>query len=352
MPDRRRLWSLLVDPDDGTSLTMVNGGEPALVSSTGRRHPIVRDIPRFVPETGLDPDQASTRDTFSRKWDRVASFGHDAATRDFHHAWYLQRYGWENEAAFGAFLRGCERVLDAGCGVGRDVVWYRRHAPGVVAGVDISTAVDHARANAGNLEILLAQADLAHLPFAAATFDFVACDQVLHHTHDPRASFRHLVSRVRPGGVIAFYVYRVKGPIREFCDEHLRAAVIAMPEADALRMAEAVTRFGKALTEQAVTIDIPEAIPELGISAGTFDLQRWLYWNVFKCFYNADWDWDTNVMTNYDWYRPVTAFRYSPEQIRQWIREEQLEILHEDVGDAGLSYRCRRPLTETQGPKA
>src|SRR5690348_9877754 len=75
MPDRRRLWSLLVDPDDGTSLTMVNGGEPALVSSTGRRHPIVRDIPRFVPETGLDPDQASTRDTFSRKWDRVASFG-------------------------------------------------------------------------------------------------------------------------------------------------------------------------------------------------------------------------------------------------------------------------------------
>jgi SAM-dependent methyltransferase len=352
MRDARTLWAHLVDPDDGTRLTAVDGDAPALVSRSGRHHPIVRGIPRFVPETGLAPDQASTRDTFSLKWDRVASFGHDAATRDFHHAWYLQRYGWESEDAFATFLAGCRKVLDAGCGVGRDVVWYRRYAAGLVAGVDISTAVDHACANAGDTPILLAQADLAHLPFAPGEFDFVACDQVLHHTVDPKASFHHLVSRVRPGGVIAFYVYRVKGPVREFCDEHLRAAAIAMPEADALRLAEAVTRFGKALTEQAVTIEIPADIPELGIAAGSFDLQRWIYWNVFKCFYNANWDWETNVMTNYDWYRPVTAFRYTPEEVRQWIHEENLEILHEDLGDAGLSYRCRRPETEIQGQVA
>jgi SAM-dependent methyltransferase len=352
MPEVSALWVELVDPDDGTPLTIVSDGEPALVSASGHRHPIVRQIPRFVTASGLAPDQASTRDTFALKWDRVASFGHDAATRDFHRDWYLQRYGWDSEEVFAAFLGTCPRVLDAGCGVGRDVVWYRRHAPGLVAGVDISTAVDHARTNAGDAPVLLAQADLAHLPFAPRTFDFVACDQVLHHTLDPRASFHHLVSRVRPGGVLAFYVYRVKGPIREFCDEHLRAAAIALPEGEALRLAEAVTRFGKALTEQAGTIDVPVDIPELGIAAGSFNLQRWLYWNVFKCFYNADWDWDTNVMTNYDWYRPVTAFRYTPDEIRRWIEEEHLEILHEDLGDAGLSYRCRCPELEVQGSKA
>ena len=337
-------WVSFVDPADGSALRFEPGAAPALVSPAGHRYPIIGGIPRFVAEAGISADQASTRDTFSRKWDRVAGFGHDAATGDFHRHWYLQRYGWRDEGELHQFLQGCARVLDAGCGVGRDVVWYRSHAPGLVAGVDISTAVNHARTNAGDgAEILLAQADLARLPFPEDFFDFVACDQVLHHTRNPRASFRHLVTRVRPGGVLAFYVYRVKGPIREFCDDHLRAVAIQMPEADALRLAEAVTQFGRALSEQRLTVDIPGDIPELGIHAGRYDLQRWLYWTVFKCFYNADWDWDTNVMTNYDWYRPVTAFRYTPEEIRRWIVEEGLDVLHEDLGDAGLSYRCRRP---------
>ena len=345
-------WSALRDPLDATALRW-EPGNSSLVSESGHRYPVRAGIPRFVAADSVPHEQASTSETFSRKWDVVKHFGHDAATRKTMHDWYLERYGWPDEAALGTFLGSCHRVLDAGCGVGRDVVWYREQAPGLVAGVDISTSVDHALANAGpGSGILFEQADLAQLPFAPSFFDFIACDQVLHHTHDPRASFRHLVSRVRPGGILAFYVYRVKGPIREFCDDHLRQAVIGMPESEAMRLAGAMTRFGQALTDQHLTIEIPEAIPELGIAAGTFDLQRWLYWNVFKCYYNAAWDWQSNVMTNYDWYRPHTAFRYAPDEIRQWIREENLAILHEDLGDAGLSYRCRRPETELQGQTA
>jgi SAM-dependent methyltransferase len=339
----QRYLDLLVDPVSGGPLNLVEDGDPALVARSGTRY-VVRDgIPRFVEADLLPAEQAATGDTFSLKWSRISRFGHDDATRDFHHRWYLQRYGWPSEADFAAFLGTCGRVLDAGCGVGRDVVWYLRHTGGLVAGVDISTAVDSAAKNAGRQErLLLVQGDLAHLPFAPASFDYVACDQVLQHTADPHASFRHLVSRVRTGGVLAFYVYKVKGPVREFCDDHLRQATMAMSEDEAYRLSEAVTRFGKSLTEQQVRITVPVDIPELGIAAGEFDLQRWLYWNVFKCFYNADWDWETNVMTNYDWYRPATAFRYRPEEIRAWIAAEPLEILHEDVGDAGISYRCRK----------
>ncbi len=339
----QRHLELLVDPISGAHLRLAGGDEPSLVAPNGSRYPIRDGIPRFVEAERLPADQASTGETFSLKWSRISRFGHDEATRDFHHRWYLQRYGWPSEEDFAAFLRTCDRVLDAGCGVGRDVAWYLGHSRGLVAGVDISTAVDSAAENVGRHErLLLVQGDLAQLPFPPASFDYVACDQVLQHTADPRASFRHLVSRVRPGGVIAFYVYRIKGPVREFCDDYLRRATMAMSEAEAYRFSEAVTRFGKALTEQQVQITVPGDIPELGITAGTFDVQRWLYWNVFKCFYNADWDWETNVMTNYDWYRPATAFRYRPEEIRAWIAEEPLEIVHEDIGDAGLSYRCRR----------
>lgn len=336
--------ALLVEPGSGAPLTLTEDPAPALVSAAGARYPVRDGIPRFVDGGAVEGEQASTADTFSRKWARVATFGHDTATRDFHHRWYLQRYGWASESEFAAFLGTTARVLDAGCGVGRDVAWYLRHAPGLVAGVDISTAVEHAAANVGpHPRVLLAQADLARLPFAPGTFDYVACDQVLQHTADPHASFRHLVTRVRPGGVLAFYVYKVKGPVREFCDDHLRGEVAAMSEEEALRFAEAVTRFGRALTEQRLSITVPDDIPALGITAGTFDLQRWLYWTMFKCFWNADWDWETNVMTNYDWYRPATAFRYHPAEIRAWIAEAGLEILHEDIGDAGLSYRCRVP---------
>lgn len=339
----RRYLDLLVDPVSGAPLTLAERGTPELVSATGARYAVRNGIPRFVNADQLPLAQASTGDTFSRKWSRISRFGHDDATRDFHHRWYLQRYGWRSEAEFAAFLRPCRRVLDAGCGVGRDVAWYLRHTEGLVAGVDISTAVDSAAENAGPHErLLLAQGDLAQLPFAPDTFDFVACDQVLQHTADPRASFRHLVSRVRPGGVIAFYVYKIKGPVREFADDYLRRATMEMSEDDAFRFSEAVTRFGKALTEQNLRMTVPVDIPELGIAAGEFDVQRWIYWNMFKCFYNADWDWETNVMTNYDWYRPATAFRYRPEEIRAWIAAEPLELLHEDIGEAGLSYRCRK----------
>lgn len=339
----RRHLDLLVDPISGERLALDDRGIPELVTPRGARYPVRNGIPRFVTPGGLPDDQASTGDTFSRKWSRISRFGHDAATRDFHHRWYLQRYGWSSEESFADFLGRCDRVLDAGCGVGRDVAWYLRHTEGLVAGVDISTAVDSAAENAGPQErLLLVQGDLAQLPFAPETFDYVACDQVLQHTADPHASFRHLVSRVRRGGVLAFYVYKVKGPVREFSDDFLRSATMRMAEDEAYRFSEAVTTFGKALTEQQLRMTVPVDIPELGITAGEFDVQRWIYWNMFKCFYNADWDWETNVMTNYDWYRPVTAFRYRPEDIRTWIEAEPLEILHEDIGDAGLSYRCRK----------
>lgn len=335
---------LLVAPGTAEPLRAEWHPELALVSRSGERYPIIDGIPRFVQPGSINDEQASTGDTFSLKWSRVSTFGHDDATRDFHHRWYLERYGWASEAAFGEFLAGCERILDAGCGVGRDVAWYLRHSQGSVAGVDISTAVDSAAANVGrDPRLCLAQADLANLPFPEASFDFVACDQVLQHTVDPKASFHHLVSRIRPGGMLAFYVYKVKGPVREFCDDLLRDAVARMSEQEAYAFSESVTTFGKALTEQAVTIDVPVDISALGIAAGEFDVQRWIYWNMFKCFYNADWDWETNVMTNYDWYRPATAHRYQPDEIRAWIAEEHLEVLHEDVGDAGLSYRCRKP---------
>jgi SAM-dependent methyltransferase len=51
------------------------------------------------------------------------------------------------------------------------------------------------------------QADVYHLPFHPARFDFVYCFGVLQHTPDVKASFESLCAQVAPGGSIAVDVY-------------------------------------------------------------------------------------------------------------------------------------------------
>ena len=128
------------------------------------------------------------------------------------------------------------------------------------------------------------QADLTRLPFANDYFDFIGCDQVIHHTPDTRASLHGLVEHLAPRGHLAFYVYKRKGPIREFCDDYIRERTVQIAAEECLEISEAITKLGKALTDLRVTVDVPEDIPLLGIKAGKKDIQRFIYWNVFKCY--------------------------------------------------------------------
>ncbi|MCM0677669.1 class I SAM-dependent methyltransferase [Micromonospora phytophila] len=74
--------------------------------------------------------------------------------------------------------RSAGPVLDLGCGVGRDLVfWAKRNV--VVMGLDLSRGMlDHARADT---TAPLVQADMLHLPFADAAFGGVWCSASLLH---------------------------------------------------------------------------------------------------------------------------------------------------------------------------
>ena len=60
---------------------------------------------------------------------------------------------------------------------------------------------------------------------------------------------------------------------------------------------------------------------------------------MFKCFWNEDYDFNTNVAINLDWYRPKYAWRHTPEEVRGWCEEANLTIEHFDVCDSGISVR-------------
>ncbi len=344
---KRNLVELLRDPTSGAPLALegevsADDGEVVggtLVAASGARFAVVDGVPGMVPD--LAPEQQATVESFSFKWQKAADY---RKTTEGHYVkWYLDRYGFGTEAKLAELLAGKRMILDAGTAHGRDAEMYARNSTATVVGVDISYGIRNAYRDLRGLPRLhLVQADLGRLPFAEGTFDFIGCDQVIHHTPDTRASVHHLVTRLAPGGHLAFYVYKQKGPVREFCDDLIRDQTTKMSPEACMRVAESITKLGKALSDLKVTIDVPEAIPILGIPAGKQDIQRFIYWNMFKCYWNDTMDWDANVITNFDWYHPLHAHRHTPEEVRAWCAEEGLEIVHLDVQESGVSVLCRK----------
>ena len=116
--------------------------------------------------------------------------------------------------------------------------------------------------------------------------------------------------------------------IREFTDDYVRERIKDDSFDEALEVCDGITKLGRALAELRATVEIEEDIPILGITKGTYDVQRFLHWNVMKCFWNDDFDFFTNNIVNVDWYHPVYCFRYTPEEFRVLVRR--------GLGDPGL----------------
>jgi len=99
------------------------------------------------------------------------------------------------------YLPGCGdglRVLDVGCGTGHYMARLRSRGF-EVAGVDGSEEkLLHARHN--NPESRLEYADVDHIPFGAAEFDYVLCVEVLRYLPDISRAINELSRVLKAGG--------------------------------------------------------------------------------------------------------------------------------------------------------
>jgi SAM-dependent methyltransferase len=343
----------LVCPDTGADLRLEvhhqeDGHilEGALISTYDetRRYPIRRGVPRFVDIEQLADTQRATIEAFAYKWSRIPNYAHEQATKQHRERWYYERFGFKHgDLDVHNFLQNAQYVLEAGTGTGVDTDLLVRNFDGLLFGIDISSAIDLAYERLRDYEqVVLLQADIGRLPFRSCFFDVISCDQVLHHTPDPPTNFQRLVHVLRPAGRMLLYVYRVKGPLREFADNYLRGLLTQVPLEQCLAFAENITQFGRALSRLKATVEIENDIPELELKRGSYDVQRLIYDHILKCFWNDDYDFLTNAMVNFDWYRPLHAFRYREEDIRTWCRALQMAIEYMDVSPSGISTVMRK----------
>ena len=315
--------------------------EGVLICKKRHRFPIKNGVPRLV----VDKEKVfvQTEDSFSSKWKNYNKTYHSKKWIDGQKKWFLQRFGWKTEKKFKEFLKTRSTILDAGTGVGNSANLFSSNPKSEVFAIDASESVDFAYKKYGTAKnIHFLQADIRKLPFKKKFFDFICSDQVLHHTKDTKSSFKGLTKLLKKNGIISIYVYKIKGPMREFADDFIRESTVKMTEKQCMEFSKDMAILGKNLSKINKKIIIPKDIPLLQIKAGTYDVQRFIYWNFLKCWWSGDVPFEQSIATNFDWYFPEYAYRHTPKEVKKWFNDSKIKITHFNEIESGLSVNGKK----------
>ena len=114
------------------------------------------------------------------------------------HWWYRGRRTVIDGVLCGVELPRRARILDAGCGSGRNMIELNRH--GTVTGVELSPTSDSLAQGRNAGEVLTCS--VLDMPFAQDSFDLAVSLDVIEHLDDDLAALRELRRVVAPGGAL------------------------------------------------------------------------------------------------------------------------------------------------------
>ncbi len=284
----------------------------------------------------------NTSQSFKDKWEKNSNAFFEETLREgsVTQRWIIERNGFATLDDYKNYLAKSNRILDAGCGNGRVTALLRSLASerAEIVGIDL-VAADVARENFKNIPLTYFYTyDLLEDLSELGKFDYIYCQEVLHHTTDPEASFRNLSRLLETSGELAIYVYKLKAPVREFVDDFIRDKIASMPYEQATDHCRQITEFGRILSESNFKVSVPK-VDLLEIPAGEYSVQRLIYHFFAKCYWNSGVSFDENVLVNYDWYHPQTASRHTLPEVEQWFIAAGLTIVYRHEDMYGITVR-------------
>lgn len=197
------LLDILAEPTTGAALELHRAQEKdgrivegeLRAAGSGRVYPIVRGIPRFVPDSGYSA-------SFGMQWNRFREVQVDSSRGDAR-----SRQRFDDETGWTASMLEGKWCLDGGCGAGRfaEIAASRKCE---LVGLDLSSAIDATAETCRKFDnVQLVQGSLLDPPFKRGAFDFAYSIGVIQHTPNPDLAVRKLVECVRPGGRFTVTIY-------------------------------------------------------------------------------------------------------------------------------------------------
>jgi ubiquinone/menaquinone biosynthesis C-methylase UbiE/uncharacterized protein YbaR (Trm112 family) len=293
-------------------------------------YPVINGIPRFVPTEFYEPKshaatgEFQTGQSFGQKWGepRSHALGNGDFDRRSLEEQFLSMLGCRSRKELESLFRSANKTLNAGCGVAWSEYLFDLNPAAQRHCVDISLSVETARLKTAHMpNVTVSQASIFELPYPDEMFDIVYSCGVIHHTPDPKGALLEIGKKVAKKGVLGIYIYNKKPFIRELCDREIRKFTTEMSYEVCMSFSRKMTMLGKALNRITQELVVEKDIDVLGIKAGTYNLQRFLYDHVIKCWYNRGQDEEYADLVNQDWYHPRYASHHTKEEVIGWFTE-------------------------------
>lgn len=133
-----------------------------------------------------------------------------------------------------------KKCLDAGCGNGRGSIFMAQHGADEIQSLDISsTNIESTQRNAqlfGFDKVITPQlSSLEKISFPDESFDFVWCNGVIMHTHNPDACLKEISRVLKKGGKAWIYVYG-SGGVYWYCVYNFRKLLKTTSEEDCMKV--------------------------------------------------------------------------------------------------------------------
>ena len=148
-------------------------------------------------------DNLGSPDRFGSNWKKFRNF--DTIYEDQFLAWILplQKSDLKNK-----------KILDAGCGIGRNTFYCIKYGAKTVHSFDIEeSTVNIARENLKNFEnaYIFKDSIFRQEKIVDESFDLVMSIGVIHHLSDPKLAVTKLFNKVKKDGMLLIWVYGFEG---------------------------------------------------------------------------------------------------------------------------------------------